>query len=87
MAGEIDINTVAKAYARWAPVYDFVFQWFDGIAWQDVPETRTRQNEHVDWQGRFRPVTSNRFRLLFFLGFAFPIGQALLHQKPLRLHQ
>src|SRR5258708_8997623 len=25
MAGEIDINTVAKAYARWAPVYDFVF--------------------------------------------------------------
>src|SRR2546429_4699894 len=24
MAGEIDINTVAKAYARWAPVYDFV---------------------------------------------------------------
>src|SRR5258705_9523712 len=25
MAGEIDINTVAKAYARWAPVYDVVF--------------------------------------------------------------
>src|SRR6266704_1298774 len=25
MAGEIAINTVAKAYARWAPVYDFVF--------------------------------------------------------------
>src|SRR5260370_39146461 len=25
MAGEIDSNTVAKAYARWAPVYDFVF--------------------------------------------------------------
>jgi phosphatidylethanolamine/phosphatidyl-N-methylethanolamine N-methyltransferase len=25
MAGEIDIDTVAKAYARWAPVYDFVF--------------------------------------------------------------
>ena len=25
MAGKIDINTVAKAYARWAPVYDFVF--------------------------------------------------------------
>ena len=25
MAGEIDINTVAKAYSRWAPVYDFVF--------------------------------------------------------------
>ena len=25
MAAEIDINTVAKAYARWAPVYDFVF--------------------------------------------------------------
>ena len=25
MAVEIDINTVAKAYARWAPVYDFVF--------------------------------------------------------------
>src|SRR3954465_2429029 len=25
MALEIDINTVAKAYARWAPVYDFVF--------------------------------------------------------------
>jgi len=25
MAGEIDINTVAKAYARWAPVYDLVF--------------------------------------------------------------
>ena len=22
---EIDIGTVAKAYARWAPVYDFVF--------------------------------------------------------------
>ena len=25
MAVEIDINTVAKAYARWAPVYDIVF--------------------------------------------------------------
>src|SRR5262245_18244139 len=25
MAGEIDIDTVARAYARWAPVYDFVF--------------------------------------------------------------
>ena len=25
MAGEIDINTVGKAYARWAPVYDLVF--------------------------------------------------------------
>src|SRR5207249_3043378 len=25
MTNEIDIGTVAKAYARWAPVYDFVF--------------------------------------------------------------
>jgi phosphatidylethanolamine/phosphatidyl-N-methylethanolamine N-methyltransferase len=25
MAGEIDISTVARAYARWAPVYDLVF--------------------------------------------------------------
>jgi phosphatidylethanolamine/phosphatidyl-N-methylethanolamine N-methyltransferase len=25
MAGEIDIATVAKAYARWAPIYDLVF--------------------------------------------------------------
>jgi phosphatidylethanolamine/phosphatidyl-N-methylethanolamine N-methyltransferase len=25
MAGEIDSSTVAKAYARWAPVYDLVF--------------------------------------------------------------
>jgi phosphatidylethanolamine/phosphatidyl-N-methylethanolamine N-methyltransferase len=25
MAGEIDSSTVAKAYARWAPVYDVVF--------------------------------------------------------------
>src|SRR5258705_9665415 len=25
MPGEIDISSVAKAYARWAPVYDFVF--------------------------------------------------------------
>jgi phosphatidylethanolamine/phosphatidyl-N-methylethanolamine N-methyltransferase len=25
MAGEIDIDTVARAYARWAPVYDLVF--------------------------------------------------------------
>jgi phosphatidylethanolamine/phosphatidyl-N-methylethanolamine N-methyltransferase len=25
MAGDIDIDTIAKAYARWAPVYDFVF--------------------------------------------------------------
>src|SRR5882757_8198062 len=25
MASEIDINTVATAYARWAPVYDLVF--------------------------------------------------------------
>ena len=25
MAGEIDNATVAKAYARWAPIYDFVF--------------------------------------------------------------
>jgi phosphatidylethanolamine/phosphatidyl-N-methylethanolamine N-methyltransferase len=25
MAGEIDKTTIAKAYARWAPVYDFVF--------------------------------------------------------------
>ena len=25
MAGEIDIQSVANAYARWAPIYDFVF--------------------------------------------------------------
>jgi phosphatidylethanolamine/phosphatidyl-N-methylethanolamine N-methyltransferase len=25
MAGELDQNTIAKAYARWAPVYDLVF--------------------------------------------------------------
>ena len=25
MTSEIDIGTVAKAYARWAPVYDLVF--------------------------------------------------------------
>src|SRR5215813_6197314 len=25
MTSEIDINTVAKAYARWAPVYDIVW--------------------------------------------------------------
>jgi phosphatidylethanolamine/phosphatidyl-N-methylethanolamine N-methyltransferase len=25
MVGEIDNSTVAKAYARWAPVYDVVF--------------------------------------------------------------
>lgn len=25
MVGEIDIDTVARAYARWAPIYDFVF--------------------------------------------------------------
>jgi phosphatidylethanolamine/phosphatidyl-N-methylethanolamine N-methyltransferase len=25
MAGEIELSTVAKAYARWAPVYDLVF--------------------------------------------------------------
>jgi len=23
MVGEIDIDTVARAYARWAPIYDF----------------------------------------------------------------
>ena len=25
MAGELDSNTVAKAYAGWAPIYDVVF--------------------------------------------------------------
>ena len=25
MAGELDQDTIAKAYARWAPVYDLVF--------------------------------------------------------------
>jgi phosphatidylethanolamine/phosphatidyl-N-methylethanolamine N-methyltransferase len=25
MAAELDIGTIAKAYARWAPIYDFVF--------------------------------------------------------------
>src|SRR5438093_6837382 len=25
MAGELDQNTIAKAYARWAPIYDLVF--------------------------------------------------------------
>jgi phosphatidylethanolamine/phosphatidyl-N-methylethanolamine N-methyltransferase len=25
MAGELDQTTIAKAYARWAPIYDFVF--------------------------------------------------------------
>src|SRR3981081_963460 len=41
MAGEIDIDTVAKAYARWAPVYDFVFgAVFDGgrKAWTAAAE-------------------------------------------------
>src|SRR3954463_1276636 len=25
MAGELDKDTIARAYARWAPLYDFVF--------------------------------------------------------------
>ncbi|MFH1922949.1 MAG: FAD-dependent oxidoreductase [Planctomycetota bacterium] len=46
------------------PISDFVLQWFDGDAWQDVPETRTRGNEAIDWQRRFPPFTSVRIRLL-----------------------
>jgi len=46
------------------PIHDFVLQWFDGDAWQDIPETQTQGNEDVDWQCRFRPVTSKRVRLL-----------------------
>ena len=46
------------------PISDSVLQWFDGDAWQDIPETVTLANQQVEWQRRFRPVTTQRVRLL-----------------------
>ncbi len=47
-----------------APISDFVLQRFDGKGWLDIPETATRGNSEVDWQCRFKPVTTQRVRLL-----------------------
>src|SRR6266852_461627 len=46
MAGEIDISTVAKAYARWAPIYDFVFgAVFDQYVITAVPDPEATLDE------------------------------------------
>ena len=47
-----------------APIESFVVQTFDGENWQDIPETETPQNTEVDWDRHFRPVTTQRVRLL-----------------------
>lgn len=46
------------------PISDFLFQWFDGKQWIDIPDTVTRGNTKVDWQCQFKPVTTSRVRLL-----------------------
>ncbi len=47
-----------------APIESFVLQYFDGEHWQDVAETATSENAKIDWIREFRPVTSNRLRLM-----------------------
>ncbi len=46
------------------PILSFVFQHFDGEAWQDIAATDTDGNTEVDWHCRFDPVTTGRVRLL-----------------------
>ena len=46
-----------------APIHHFAFERFDGENWQEIPDTRMRNNVRVDWQRRFKPVTTDRVRL------------------------
>jgi hypothetical protein len=46
-----------------APIESFIIQYQDGDAWRDVPETDTENNEAIDWQRAFAPITARRVRL------------------------
>ena len=47
-----------------APIESFVVQYFEDDVWRDIPGTDTSDNEAIDWQQRFDPVTAQRMRLL-----------------------
>ena len=62
MVGEIDIDTVAKAYARWAPIYDFVF----GAVFDARPQGldrcgRTHRRAHPRCRHRHRHFAARLF--------------------------
>ncbi|MEI7947653.1 MAG: FAD-dependent oxidoreductase, partial [bacterium] len=46
-----------------SPVQDFAFQWYDGTAWQDIPEAKVTGNKNPAWSGLFTPVVTTRLRL------------------------
>lgn len=46
------------------PITRFVLQYHDGTDYRDIPETRTENNDAVDWHARFPTVTSDRLRLV-----------------------
>jgi hypothetical protein len=46
-----------------SPVQNFMFQWHDGTAWQDIPDAQVTANLHTAWSARFTPVETTRLRL------------------------
>ncbi|MFO7906542.1 MAG: FAD-dependent oxidoreductase [Pirellulaceae bacterium] len=46
------------------PIEDFTLQYHDGTTWEDVPDARATGNDKIDWSVRFRPVTTDRVRLV-----------------------
>lgn len=45
-------------------LHGFVLQYHDGQEFRDLPGTSVKDNEAVDWNARFKPVTTDRLRLL-----------------------
>jgi hypothetical protein len=43
---------------------DYVFQWWDGRDWQDIPGTRVTGNQALHVEHRFPPIRTTAIRLL-----------------------
>jgi hypothetical protein len=46
------------------PITSFALQTYRDGRWRDVPETRVRNNQRIDWTARFAPVQTDRLRLI-----------------------
>jgi hypothetical protein len=46
------------------PITSFALQTYRDGRWRDVPETRVRNNQRIDWAARFAPVQTDRLRLI-----------------------
>ncbi len=46
------------------PITNFVVQYHDGSAYQDIEAAKAEENQNVDWHARFPAVTTDRLRLV-----------------------